>query len=160
MHATSHPIGQSTRDLGGLSFIGTGHTLSVVRHNCVKRVTGVDTDPRGRFNTPFYTWGLYYCLMMMFILVFFWICFDFVVYYSTVRLCCNKKYFGMNELFEYLSTTGRIMIKESMFRESVRQKLFELFFSDCITQAVDWYRSIFNCEISQDKPSTIIHYHS
>ena len=52
-------LGQSTRDLGGLSFIGSGHTLSVVRHNCVKRVTGVDTDPHGRFNTPFFTWGVY-----------------------------------------------------------------------------------------------------
>ncbi len=72
----------------------------------------------------------------------------------------ESKLLMMDELFKYLSTNGRIMIKESMFRESVRQKLFELFFSDCITQAVDWYRSIFNCEISQDKPSTIIHYHS
>ena len=67
----------------------------------------------------------------------------------------ESKLLVMDELFKYLSTNGRIMIKESMFRESVRQKLFELFFSDCITQAVDWYRLIFNCEISQDKPSLL-----
>ncbi len=67
----------------------------------------------------------------------------------------ESKLLVMDELFKYLSTNGRIMIKESMFRESVRQKLFELFFSDCITQAVGWYRSIFNCEISQDKPSRV-----
>ena len=70
----------------------------------------------------------------------------------------ESKLLVMDELFKYLSTNGRIMINESMFRESVRQKLFELFFSDCIAQAVDWYRSIFNCEISQDKPSTITNY--
>ena len=68
----------------------------------------------------------------------------------------ENKILVMGELFGYLSTTGEIMIKESMFRESVRTKLFELFFSDCVPQAVDWYRSIFKCEISQDKPTNTI----
>ena len=67
----------------------------------------------------------------------------------------ENKILVMNELFEYLSTSGGIMIKDSIFRESVRSKLFELFFSDCVPQAVDWYRLIFKCEISQDKPSTL-----
>ena len=67
----------------------------------------------------------------------------------------ENKILVMNELFEYLSTSGGVMIKDSIFRESVRSKLFELFFSDCVPQAVDWYRLIFKCEISQDKPSTL-----
>ena len=67
----------------------------------------------------------------------------------------QNKILVMNELFEYLSTSGGILIKDSIFRESVRSKLFELFFSDCVPQAVDWYRLIFKCEISQDKPSTL-----
>ena len=54
-----HDLARSTRDLGGLSFIGAGHTDSVVRHNCVKRVTGLDTDPAGRFLTPYFNWGVY-----------------------------------------------------------------------------------------------------
>jgi len=65
----------------------------------------------------------------------------------------ENKILMMDELFEYLSTTGRIMFEETMFRESVRSKLFELFFEDCVPKAVVWYRMIFKCEISQDKPS-------
>ena len=52
-------LARSTRDLGGLSFIGEGHTGTLVRHNCVRRAVGLDTDPSGKFNTPFYTWGIY-----------------------------------------------------------------------------------------------------
>ena len=52
-------LARSTRDLGGLSFIGAGHTGTVVRHNCVKRVIGMDTDTRGAFNRPYFTWGVY-----------------------------------------------------------------------------------------------------
>lgn len=70
----------------------------------------------------------------------------------------QNKILVMNELFEYLSSTGRIMIEETLFRESVRGKLFELFFSDCVHQAVDWYRLIFKCEISQDKPTVNNYY--
>ena len=31
----------------------------MVRHNCVRRAVGLDTDPAGKFNTPYFTWGLY-----------------------------------------------------------------------------------------------------
>eukprot|EP00912_Choanoflagellata_sp_UC4_P001667 UC4_evm4s1059 len=39
----------TTKDLGGLSFIGNGHTGSVIENNCVKNIFGLDTDPRGNF---------------------------------------------------------------------------------------------------------------
>ena len=52
-------LAQTTRDLGGLSFIGQGHTDTVVRHNCVKDVIGMDIDDSGRLMRPFYSWGVY-----------------------------------------------------------------------------------------------------
>jgi parallel beta-helix repeat protein len=52
-------LAMSTRDMGGLSFIGEGHTGTVVRNNCVRNVIGMDTDSTGHFLRPFYTWGLY-----------------------------------------------------------------------------------------------------
>lgn len=52
-------LAQTTRDLGGLSFIGQGHTDTIVRHNCVKDVIGMDIDDSGRLMRPFYSWGVY-----------------------------------------------------------------------------------------------------
>ena len=50
---------QTTRDLGGISFIGQGHTDTIVRHNCVRDVIGMDIDDTGRLMRPFYSWGVY-----------------------------------------------------------------------------------------------------
>lgn len=52
-------VGMSTRDMGGLSFIGKGHVNTVVRHNCIRNIIGVDTDAAGRFRSPFFTFGIY-----------------------------------------------------------------------------------------------------
>ena len=52
-------LAQRTRDLGGLSFIGTGHSGTVVRHNCVRSVIGMDIDDSGRLMRPFFTWSVY-----------------------------------------------------------------------------------------------------
>jgi len=52
-------LAQTTRDLGGLSFIGQGHTGTIVRHNCVRDVIGMDIDDTGRLMRPFYSWGVY-----------------------------------------------------------------------------------------------------
>ena len=52
-------VGLSTRDMGGLSFIGSGHVNTVVRHNCIRNIVGVDTDASGRFRSPFFTFGIY-----------------------------------------------------------------------------------------------------
>ena len=52
-------LAQRTRDLGGLSFIGTGHSGTVVRHNCVREVVGMDMDDSGRLMRPFFTWSVY-----------------------------------------------------------------------------------------------------
>jgi nitrous oxidase accessory protein NosD len=52
-------LAQTTRDLGGVSFIGQGHTDTVVRHNCVRDVIGMDIDDSGRLMRPFYSWGVY-----------------------------------------------------------------------------------------------------
>ena len=53
-------LAQRTRDLGGLSFIGTGHSGTVVRHNCVREVVGMDMDDSGRLMRPFFTWSVYW----------------------------------------------------------------------------------------------------
>jgi hypothetical protein len=52
-------LAQTTRDLGGVSFIGQGHTDTVVRHNCVRDVIGMDIDDSGRLMRPFFSWGVY-----------------------------------------------------------------------------------------------------
>lgn len=52
-------LAQTTRDLGGLSFIGQGHTDTIVRHNCVRDVIGMDIDDSGRLMRPFYSWSVY-----------------------------------------------------------------------------------------------------
>jgi hypothetical protein len=50
-------LAQLTRDLGGLSFIGAGHSRTVVRGNCVREVVGMDTSPSGEILRPYYTFG-------------------------------------------------------------------------------------------------------
>ena len=52
-------LGEKTRDLGGLSFIGDGITNTIVKNNCVKNVIGFDTNPNGTILTPFFNWGIY-----------------------------------------------------------------------------------------------------
>lgn len=49
----------TTRDLGGLSFIGLGDAGTTVRYNCVRDVIGLDSDPSGRIWRGFFTWALY-----------------------------------------------------------------------------------------------------
>lgn len=56
---TMSMLAMSTRDMGGLSFIGDGHTGTIVRNNCVRDVIGMDTDWTGQFLRPFYNWGIY-----------------------------------------------------------------------------------------------------
>jgi len=42
-----------------LSFIGDGDTSTLVRFNCVRDVIGRDTNPSGRFLSPFFNWAIY-----------------------------------------------------------------------------------------------------
>ena len=56
---TIQDVGLSTRDMGGLSFIGSGHVGTLVRHNCIRNVVGFDTDPSGAVLSPFFTFGVY-----------------------------------------------------------------------------------------------------
>ena len=47
-----------TRDLGGLSFIGWGHTGTIVRENNARDMVGMDTNDKGELLRPFYTWSV------------------------------------------------------------------------------------------------------
>lgn len=51
--------GQKTRDMGALSVIGVGETGTVISGNCVCEVIGTDTNDKGEFLRPFYTFGMY-----------------------------------------------------------------------------------------------------
>jgi hypothetical protein len=52
-------LAQTTRDLGGLSFIGQGLANTIVRHNCVRDVIGMDMNDQGQLMRPYFTWSLY-----------------------------------------------------------------------------------------------------
>lgn len=52
-------LAQTTRDLGGLSFIGQGVANTTVRHNCVRDIIGMDMDDEGRLLRPFFSWSVY-----------------------------------------------------------------------------------------------------
>ena len=50
-------------------------------------------------------------------------------------------------LFTYLAGHGAILLETKQFNDAVKEKLYNFYFNDCISECISWWRMIYNEDI-------------
>jgi len=53
----------------------------------------------------------------------------------------------LDSLFTYLAGPGSILLEKKEFNNAVKEKLYNFYFDDCLSECILWWRMIYNEDI-------------
>ena len=57
----------------------------------------------------------------------------------------------IRKIYLFIGTEGRSLLQNKYFVNVCKKNLYELYFNECIIEAIEWYKLIFNNYINREK---------